>query len=66
MGGKSSGKEFPALRQSRDRRTALEEAPRRRNTSRGSYRATELSLLYEEDPLVEDRERKEKATPHDG
>ncbi len=50
MGGKSWGKEFPVLRQSGDKRTALEEAPRRRNTSRGSYRATELSLLYEGAP----------------
>ena len=39
MGGKSWGKEFPVLRQSGDRRTALEEAPRRRNTSRGLCRA---------------------------
>ena len=66
MGGKSSGKEFPVLRQSRDKRTGLEEAPRRRNISRGPYRATELSLLYEEDHLIEDGDREEKATPHDG
>lgn len=67
MGGKSSGKEFPVLRQSRDKRTGLWKSPPQKTKHlQRLMPSPELSRLYEEGPLIEDRERKERATPHDG
>ena len=67
MGGKFMGEGVSRFKTEWGQKDCAGRSPQKtKHLQRLIPRATELSLLYEEDPLIEDRERKERATPHDG
>lgn len=67
MGGKFMGEGVSRFKTEWGQKDCAGRSPQKtKHLQRLIPRATELSSLYEEDHLIEDGDREEKATPHDG